>query len=142
MMIYGYSEFPEFSVNYVYCRTSWGNSGSSANYSWGPDNWVPLPGGVALSPRGVIGFRPKPRIRSIERSGAQVTIEWDGPSSQVRDAIAGTTTPVHRYIVERSTTIGGTRTAVGPPTTDRTATVTDVSGQSAFFVVRLANAEE
>ena len=93
-------------------------------------------------PRGVIGFRPKPRIRSIERTGGELTIEWDGPSSQVRDAMAGTTTPVHRYIVERSSTLGGTRTPIGPSTTDRITTVTDVSGQSAFFVVRLANAEE
>ena len=141
MTIYGYQEFPEFGVNYVYCRTSWGSGGADRMYSWGPDNWVPLPGGIGLSPRGVIGFRPKPRIRSIERSAGELTIHWDGPSSLVRDAIAGTTTSVHRYVVERSTTIGGARTAVGPATTERTITVTD-SGQSAFFVVRLANAEE
>ena len=139
MLIYGYTEFPEFGVNQVYTRTSWGHG--ERKDSWGPDVWVDLPD-ADLKPRGVIGFRPKPRIRSIERSGGQLTIAWDGPSSQVRDAIAGTTTSVHRYIVERSSTLGGTRTAVGPPTTDRMATVADVSGQSAFFVVRLANAEE
>ena len=142
MMIYGYQEWPELGINYVYVRSSWGSGGAHRTESWGPDAWVPLPGGITLSPRGVIGFRPKPRIRSIERVGDGLIIAWDGPSSQVYDALAGTTTNVHRYVVERAATIGGPRTVVGPATTDRTATLTDVTGESAFFVVRLANAGE
>jgi hypothetical protein len=142
MLIYGYEEYPDFGFNYVYCRTSWGSGGAPRSYSWGPDAWVPLGGGIDLAPRGVIGFRPKPRIRSIQRTGNELRIDWDGPSSQVRDAVAGTTTTVHRYVVERSATIDGPRTPVGPSTTDRTITVSDLSGDSAFFVVRLATAGE
>ena len=61
MMIYGYKEYPEQGINYVHVRTSWGSG--NREESWGPDDWVPLGGGIVLKPRGVIGFRPKPRIR-------------------------------------------------------------------------------
>ena len=136
MLIYGYKEYPDFGVNYVYCRTSWG-IGDGITYSWGPDPWLSDPGeGLALYPRGVIGFHPRPRIRSIQRSGNELTITWDGPSSQVRDVIANTTTPVHRYQIEKTASLTPPSwERVGSPTTDRTITITDLSGDAAFYRV-------
>jgi hypothetical protein len=136
MMVYGYQEYPEFGINYVRCRTSWG-SGDSYFRTWTADPWVVGPG-VNLSVRGVIGYRPKPKVRSIERSGSQVTLKWDGPASRLYDALGRTTNSVHRYQVEHSTSIsGGMWSAVGVPTTELELSFANADGASAFFRVRL-----
>jgi hypothetical protein len=136
MLIYGYQEFPEFGINYVYCRTSWG-SGDGVYYAWTPNPWVPGPG-LNLSVRGVIGYRPKPKMHLIQRTGSELTLTWHGPSSQLYDAIARSTTTVQRYQVEKSAAIsGGTWTAVGSPTTGLTSTFTNEGEATAFFRVRL-----
>jgi len=91
-----------------------------------------------LSVRGVIGFRPKPRIRSISRDGNSITLQWDGPSSQVFDNLAQTTTPAHRYQVQRSTTLSSPDwTDIGAPTTVLSSTFTEPGGSSAFYRIKL-----
>jgi hypothetical protein len=135
VLIYGYQEFPEFGLNYVRMRTSWA-SGNEYFRAWTADPWFPL--GVNLAVRGVIGYRPKPKVSRIERSGDDVTVTWQGPTSQVYDALAQTTTSVHRYQVEKSDRISGGRwTPVGSVTTDLTITFTNEGGGSAFFRVKL-----
>jgi hypothetical protein len=132
MLIYGYQEFPEFGVKYVRCRTSWGVG--DQNPAWTSHPWV----GVSLSVRGVIGYRPKPRVMHIERSGGDVRISWQGPSSQVYDGVAQTTTPVHRYVVEKSTTLSGAPwTTVGEITRELSSTFAAGSEQTTFYRVRL-----
>ena len=131
VMIYGYIEdVPEVGVaRGLLIRTSWG-SGDNIITEWSASNWLGL-----YPPRGVIGVHPRPKISSATRNGGNITITWDGPSSQVHDYLAGTTTPVHRYQLERATTLGSNFIPVGTTTTDRIATVPD-NGQ-AFYRVRL-----
>lgn len=133
VMVWGYYEdagagFPQG----IQIRTSWGSGdGVFENFANGP---LGILGGYRI--RGVIGFRPKPKIVHFNRDGGNITLAWDGPSSQLTDAIAGTTTSVHRYQVEMKTSLNDLSwTAAGAPTTDRTATVQDTG--AAFYRVSL-----
>jgi hypothetical protein len=136
MMIYGYQEYPEFGISYVRCRTSWG-SGDAYFRAWTANPWV-VGGGVNLSVRGVIGYRPKPKLRRIERSGNQVSLKWDGPASRRYDALAETTNSVHRYQIEQSATISGDAwSPVGAPVSELEFSFTNTGEATAFFRVRL-----
>ncbi len=133
MLIYGYQAYAGFGTN-VYCRTSWG-SGDNITYNWSATPWVVA---GSLSVRGVIGFRPKPKIRSISLNGPNVTISWDGPSARLHDVINLTTTPVHRYQLERSPTLNPPAFApVGSPTSDLSITLPDCCDGQVFYRVRL-----
>jgi hypothetical protein len=139
MLIYGYQEFQfqEITLRNVRCRTSWG-SGDDAIYAWTANPWV----NGLLSVRGVIGYRPKPKVMRIQRNGAEVTISWQGPSSEVRHALAGVTTPVHRYSIEKSSAIAGAPwTPVGSITTDLSSTIPADGGGMAFYRVKLLEPE-
>ena len=132
VMIYGYIEDDPNSgiLNGVIIRTSWASGGEYV-MEWSANNWLGL-----YPPRGVIGFHPKPKIVELKRNDGNVTLAWDGPSAQLRDEIAGTTTTVHRYQVERATTLNPPDfTAVGAISTARNATIPDL-GQ-AFYRVKL-----
>ena len=132
VMIYGYIEdVAEVGVaNGVIIRTSWG-SGDNIIMEWSANNWLGL-----FPPRGVIGFHPSPKITSVRRDSSNIMIAWDGPSSQLYDKLAGSTTTVHRYQLERATNLNPPDfVPIGAPTTTRTATITD-EGQ-AFYRVRL-----
>jgi hypothetical protein len=133
MMIYGYADYPEFGIRSLYMRTSWG-SGDGQLYAWNSNPWI-----GTLSVRGVIGYHPKPRVRKITREGSTITLQWDGPSSVLYDAEAQTSTPVHRYQVQRSTRLGtgAVWTNLGSPTTDLNATFADSPGNMAFYRVQL-----
>ena len=133
IMVWGYYEDANLGLPQgIQIRTSWG-SGDNVfeNFSGGP---LGILSGYRI--RGVIGFRPKPKIVKFTRAAGNVTLDWDGPSSQVTDVFAGTTTTVHRYQVQMKTSINDLKwTPVGDITTDRTATVPDV-GQ-AFYRINL-----
>lgn len=132
MLVYGYMAYAGSGTN-VYCRTSWG-SGDNITYNWSAPPWV----NSTLSVRGVIGFHPKPKIRSISLEGPDVTIRWDGPSSQITDLFSGYTTPVHRYQLERSPTLSPLDfQPVGAPTTDMSITVPDCCSGTVFYRVQL-----
>ena len=135
IMVYGYVEDPSSGINKgIRIRTSWG---SGDGYIEEFDNVeVGILRGHGYYIRGVIGFHPKPKVSKLTRSDGSITIEWDGPSSELYDEITGTTTIVHRYQLERATTLSPPNFApIGDVTTARTATVVD-SGQS-FYRVRL-----
>ena len=132
VMIYGYIEdVAEVGASKgVIIRTSWG-SGDNVIMEWSAQAWLGL-----YPPRGVIGFHPKPKITGVTRNGGSVTITWDGPSSQLYDNLASTTTTVHRYQLERATTLHPPNfTPIGAVSTERTATVSDDG--PAFYRVRL-----
>ncbi len=140
MMVYGYQEFelPEFNVTLrnVRCRTSWGSG--DAIYAWTADPWV----NGFLSVRGIIGYRPKPKVMQIRREGAQITISWQGPASQVRHALANVTTPAHRYVVEKASAIeGASWTPVGSITTELSSTIPATGEGMAFYRVKLLGPE-
>ncbi len=138
IMVYGYIESPESGLpNGILIRTSWGSVG-------GPfyEDFSNLPvvilqnSGYDYRIRGVIGFRPKPKVTRLTRSNGNITIDWDGPTSQVRDNNTGVVTTPQRYQVERTTTLSPAKfTAVGAFTSARTLTIPDI-GQ-AFYRVSL-----
>ena len=135
IMVWGYYEDTSVGAALpqgIQIRTSWGSGdGVFENFSGGP---LGILSGYRI--RGVIGFRPKPKIVKFTRDSGNVTLAWDGPSSQVTDVFAGTTTTVHRYQVQMKTSLNDLKwTSVGDITTDRTATVPDV-GQ-AFYRINL-----
>jgi len=133
VMIYGYITDSQSGVdNSVVIRTSWG-SGDRIIMQWSASNWLGL-----FPVRGVIGFHPKPKVTRVARTSDSFTISWDGPSSQLRDEIAGTTTDVHHYQVERSTTLNPAAfKAVGSITTGHTMTLPDCCDGMAFYRVKL-----
>jgi hypothetical protein len=132
MLAYGYEEYPDSGVRWVHYRTSWGGSGNGYA-SWGPDLWEGI-----LPVRGFILYHPKPKIRSVTRANGQITLRWDGPASQVHDDFAGTTVPIHRYQVERASTLDADAfTAVAAPTTDHEVTLPDCCSDTMFFRIRL-----
>ena len=133
VMVWGYREDPDNGYPQgIEIRTSWGSGdGVFENFSGGPLGIL-----SDYRIRGVIGFRPKPKIVNFTRNAGNVTLDWDGPSSQVTDVFAGTTTTVHRYQVQMKTSLNQAKwTSVGDITTNRTATVPDV-GQ-AFYRISL-----
>ena len=139
VLIYGYEEYPEFGSKVAHVKTSWGTG--PTRQGWTSAQWL----NTGLSVRGIIGFRPKPRVRSISRAPGSITLKWDGPSSEVFDALAGSTTLVHRYQVERATVLSSTKSnwlPVGDPTTELAATFSDCCGDSAFYRVKLLEANE
>ena len=133
IMVWGYYEDANAGLPQgIQIRTSWGSGdGYFENFANVP---LGILGGYRI--RGVIGFRPKPKIVKFTRNAGNVTLAWDGPSSQVTDVFAGTTTTVHRYQVQMKTSFNDLKwTSVGDITTDRIATVPDV-GQ-AFYRISL-----
>ncbi len=133
VMVFGYIESPESGLpNGILIRTSWGISGPSYE-DFSNQGLAILPG---YRIRGVIGFRPNPKVTHLTRSNGNITIDWDGPSSQVRDNNTGAVTTPQRYQVERTTTLSPAKfTAVGSLTSARTLTIPDI-GQ-AFYRVSL-----
>jgi len=131
MLAYGYIIGDDGSkmVNY---KTSWA-SGPEVLSAWNSAPWQ-----ANLPVRGVIGFRPKPKITRIVRDGGEVTIAWDGPSSQLYDVGADTTADVHHYQLERATSLNPPNfQPVGPQTADRVIAISETSDSVVFFRVRL-----
>jgi hypothetical protein len=135
ILAYGYLEnLPEEGYNQaVLVKTSWGNSGIYALPEWLPNFWLP----VSVHVRGVIGYHPRPKVRNVARESGNIVITWEGPDSKLYDALAGSTTQVHRYVVEMATQLNPPNFApVTGPTTDRTETLPDPGG-TAFYRVQL-----
>lgn len=132
LLIYGYQAYDGFGTN-AYVRDSWG--GDEEHRNWSPVPWV---AGGSLSLRGLIGFHPKPRMRSLAFDGANVTVRWDGPASQLYDTLTGTTILPHRYQLERSLTLDPPDFQPGgSPTTDLTITLPECCTDAAYYRVEL-----
>ncbi len=131
MLAFGYEEEPTTypPVQWVYYRTSW--AWGEQNSQWAAVNWqanMPL--------RGVIGYHPLPKIRSVTRSSGNTTLSWDGPSSQM--VSNGLLVAIHRYRVEQSTSVvPGAWEPVGSVTTSRTLTIPNSAESTIFYRVRL-----
>jgi hypothetical protein len=136
-MIYGYIDDPSIGITEsVLIRTSWG-LGTESIQPWASSDWLNL-----FPVRGVIGYHPKPKVRSISRGSGSVSITWDGPSAQLTDMYAppGTepTRTVHRYQVETSTAPNSQSfQPVGPTTTNRSIALPDCCQETRFYRVRL-----
>jgi hypothetical protein len=139
ILIYGYAEnIAELPAHQaVIVRTSWA-SGDNRLEEWTLHTWLGLFYSSPFAPRGVIGFHPKPKVRNFSRGQGTVTLTWDGPSSQLYDYLSGTSTDLHRYRVERATTLNPPNwKPVGAITSAHTATVEDIGNQMAFYRVVL-----
>lgn len=113
MVAHGYIT-TDWGQNFVRYKTSWGSSGDNTFTEWGPDIWQ-----ANLPLRGVIGFRPKPKIRSVnyEQSSGLVQVRWEAPQSVLYDDIAGTITELHWYILEGAPSVDGPFIPLIDPTT-------------------------
>ncbi len=89
MLAYGYY-LAESGIQYVRYRTSWA-SGNNLLSAWTADEWQ-----AALPVRGVIGYHPWPKITTIARTNASVTVRWDGPAARLTNLIEHTTVDLHR----------------------------------------------
>ena len=136
MLAYGY-DIPDSGPPYVVYRTSWG-SGPCVVSPWTSSDWQ-----AGLPVRGVICYRPKPKVTQVARGTGTVTIQWHGPTAQLYTTTecgvsGGTTTPVHRYVLERSATLDPADfQPVGAETTGLSLTVDEASETMGFFRVRL-----
>jgi hypothetical protein len=131
MLAYGYL-IADGGQNIVRYRTSWG-SGNERYAEWNASLWEGI-----LPVRGVIGYHPLPKITGITRTNGNVTITWDGPSSQLYDVGAGTTTDLHWYEVQRATSLNPPNfVSIISATTDHSATIQDCCTGTAFFRIRL-----
>lgn len=136
MLIHGYY-VDDAGTERVYVRNSWGDSQWDMFREWKRVSWTPtLP--VYLPVRGVIGYRPKPRLTEIERGDEVLVLRWQGPSAQLHDVEAGTTRDLHWYVVERRAAVeSGEFEPVTEPAVGREATVPLLAEGAAFYRVRL-----
>lgn len=138
MLAYGY--YIDDSGNpYVRYRTSWA-TGDFELSPWTADSWTPA-GELDLPLRGVIGYRPRPKIVETRRESGGFLIRWEGPSSVLHDEEQQTDTPVHWYTIERSDRLepADWRTVAGPVASLQ-VTVPDCCDGTAFFRLRLTGA--
>jgi hypothetical protein len=129
MLAYGY--YLSNGRSYVRYRTSWA-SGDSSLSEWTSKIWQ-----ADLPVRGVIGYHPLPRIRLCSASQGNLFLRWDGPASDLYDSTTGTTTRVHRYMVEMSSSMSPPDFApVSSVLNTNTFTVTNCPSP-AYFRVKL-----
>ena len=134
VLIYGYYDDPAGGYpQTVLIRTSWGSGSGYGPQSWSSFAWLGL-----FPVRGVIGYHPKPKITSFTRTNGTVTLNWDGPSAQLVDVVAGSRRDAHVYQVERSLDMQ-TFQPEGPTTSLHTATIPECCGGavSVFYRVTL-----
>lgn len=136
MLAYGYF-VDDSGQQFVRYRTSWA-SGDFQLSLWGDGNWTPL-GALNLPLRGVMTYRPLPRITQIEAIGLnQLKVTWQGPSSELLNTRTGQTAKLHRYVLERSDRLDpDSFQAISEPMTEKELVVPVDSEGSAFFRVRL-----
>jgi hypothetical protein len=133
VMIYGLFSDPGSGIDKgVIIRTSWG-SGDGVIMNWTLNNWLGL-----FPVRGVIGFHPRPKVRTISRGAGTITMAWDGPSAQLYDAISGVATDVHRYAVQQATQLNPANWKfVGTTNSTRSVTLPASAGTTTFYRVVL-----
>lgn len=93
MLAYGYF-LADDGTPYVRYHTSWA-SGDNQFKSWNAEPWE-----ADLPLRGVIGYRPRPRLRQSILSEGSLTLQWDGPGAELFDSNQGGARVVHGYVVE------------------------------------------
>ena len=136
MVAYGYLTSESTGQNFVRYRTSWA-SGDTVFSNWDGNLWQ-----ADLPLTGVIGFRPVPKIESIERADDEVRISWQGPTSVIEDHGAGATFPAHWYVVERASEISGDFMPLNEPTPELSVNVPASSNAREFYRVRLLHRNE
>jgi hypothetical protein len=131
VMIYGYfSDTFSGITKGLFIRTSWGIG--EQRVSWSSGSWI-----GTFPVRGVIGFHPKPKIKTFTRDGGNLTLTWEGPATFLYDEISQTTSPqIQSFLVQQATNLntGDWKTVAGP-TTAFTVTIPQPSDTAAFYRV-------
>ena len=132
LLAYGYA-IDVNGTNWVYYRNSLGTSTPDTRKPW-----TSVPFEVGLPVRGVIGYHPLPKITRLSYSNQTLTVEWDGPSSILSNGVSGASTKVHRYVVQKSSTLAaGSFTDASAPTAEGQATIANCCVGPTFFRVRM-----
>lgn len=132
----------ENGQKFVQYRTSW-RSGTHFSVGETASAWTADPWQTQLPIRGVIGYRPKPQIRTVEPVDETLHLTWHGPSATLTNATTRTAHPAHYYVVEHSST--GNSADFAPltdPAPGREASIPMPSEDFAFFRVKLLSAKE
>jgi len=137
MLAYGYVIADDGSP-YVRYRTSWA-SGDNQFSPWNDSNWTPDQS-LNLPLRGVIGYRPRPKLMEITTSSGGLRLRWNGPQSVLRDDGADVEVAVHHFVVEQSDRIDATIwEPATEPLTGLTATLPNCCTGTRFFRIRLTD---
>lgn len=135
MLAYGYV-IDDAGNPYVRYRTSWA-SGDNQLSPWTDANWTPEQS-LNLPLRGVIGFRPRPKITAILPRSGGMELRWHGPQSILRDEATGTEWTPQQFVVEQTASLSP---AQWEPATEAitglTATLPYCCEGARFFRVRL-----
>lgn len=133
ILAFGYSI--DRGTNFVAYRTSWG-SGRRLQ-PWGPWAWE-----TKLPVRGVIGFRPLPKITRCVHSMEGLEISWDAPDSEIDDSESDTRRRAHGYVVEASSSLSPQSfTPMSEVLSVRTFIVPN-NAEAAFLRVKLVSAPQ
>ena len=134
MLAFGYT-IEDDGRQFVRYRTSWG-SGDQQLSEWSSAGWIPFT--LNLPVRGVMGYHPKPQVRSYSVGEDTVSMSWHGPMATVRNNVTGVASPVHRYIVEKAERLDAAEwQQLGDVVDGMSAEVPRGDSRSAFFRVRL-----
>ncbi len=143
VMIFGYFSDPFHPTDPiekgVLIKTSWA-SGFDPEFPdrlrdsqrWSATSWLQL-----FPVRGVIGFHPKPKIRSFTRTDGQISLTWEGPASYLHDYIAGTLSgPLQKFVVQRASSLSlGDWKDLAGPTTERSITISETASAAFYRVI-------
>lgn len=119
----------------VRVRNTWSSQvGDYDLKEWNDGKWYSWFGSYI---RGVIGFRPTPRIRAFARQGDGLAVNWQGPTGSLQDNVAGTVSALHWYVLEAADRFEDEAFApISAPTTNLTVTVPLPDGICGFLRVR------
>ena len=131
IIVFGYVVTDGGESRYIRFMSSWGAGEMFA--PWNSEIVI-----AQLPLRGAITYHPEPRVTQVQRAGSEVRVHWEGPNSTLFDFTSQTSTPVHRYVVERANILQPDAfTPVTEPLTDREAVFPDTNEKEAYFRVRL-----
>ena len=125
-----------YGKQYATVHTSWASG--PQQILWSTNNWVPSDLGY-LPLRGVVGFRPIPKIVNFAKDpqGNRV-LSWHGPAADVYSSTTAQTTRVHGYVVEVASSLSpDSFQPVSAVLLTNTFTVTNPPATAAYFRVRL-----
>ncbi|MBI4663578.1 MAG: hypothetical protein HY735_32655 [Verrucomicrobia bacterium] len=132
VLAYGYM-IAEDGSQHVRIRDGYAG-GDSVFRPWTTNSWW----GDSLPLRGVIGYRPRPRIAGLAAANGKLTIRWDGPNSERYNVETGVITELHRYVVEMAPSPAGTEfTPISEPVAGLSVTIPIPETQPAYFRLRL-----
>lgn len=138
MLAFGYL-VEDDGTQYVRFRTSWA-SGDFVFAAWSAAPWTPL--GILNFPlRGVIGYHPKPKIRSVRREGSELVLTWDAPAATLVDAVAEERRATQQYVVEWADSLDATTwTPVSSRLKTREHRLPAPATERSFYRIRLVSA--